>query len=380
VQGFRAVSAQDWEAFVLLCGAVADDDGELLQQAVRRGELPALLASAEQHRVLPLLAQRAQACHENWDPVPASLAESSTLLRTNVRRNLAIKSQALAIASSLNREGIVPIFLKGTNYLLTHLQDRLGERHQLDIDVLVAPHELESTVRSLMQDGYRIHPDFRDPGNITESSTDVERALTLRASHRHLPPLIKDGAVASLEVHRHHLPRRFHRRVALSGVLERCVDHDCLGIRHRALADADQLVHIVLGSFVHDGFMLRREFPIREGADFLSIREAAVSALDREQLRRQGGSELALFEALVDTLMIRREKTTPRTITSRTIEGSRVRFMRGARRRLESHTARTLLDQRARLAHLCLELRYSPGKLNAYLLRNWQRAALRSYR
>lgn len=103
----------------------------------------------------------------------------------NVTRNLQIAKQAGEICKVLNLNGIQPIVLKGVANLFDHLYHDPGERMIGDIDMLVPEKDYLRSARILECEGY----------SSEKYSYNVE---TLK----HYPRLFKEGAQASVEIHR----------------------------------------------------------------------------------------------------------------------------------------------------------------------------------
>tara|TARA_R110001592_G_scaffold210029_3_gene461461 strand:- start:176 stop:1243 length:1068 start_codon:yes stop_codon:yes gene_type:complete len=101
----------------------------------------------------------------------------------NRERNQQIITQAKEINNLLLKNGIKPIFLKGTGSLLDGLYKDIGERMVGDIDFIVSKNEYNKTVEILKKDGY----------------ARINKGLI--GFHRHYPPLIKENNIAAVEIH-----------------------------------------------------------------------------------------------------------------------------------------------------------------------------------
>jgi hypothetical protein len=147
---------------------------ELVWVASRHFVLPALYASLRRHSLLHLLP----------DELVSHLEDIYLL---NADRNRNILQQAGEIARELSAQGIRPVFLKGTGYLLQNLYADPAERIMIDIDLLVDSSQAEKARLILIKMGYRYKVE------VTASEADL---------HHHFPMMIKPGRVAGVELHR----------------------------------------------------------------------------------------------------------------------------------------------------------------------------------
>jgi len=103
----------------------------------------------------------------------------------NRNRNQQIISQAKEINELLLSNGITPVFLKGTAFLIQGLYFDTAERMVGDIDFLVSKNEFQKTIQILKEDAYQlIHPN--------SSFLDLSK---------HYPRLIKKGKINAVEIH-----------------------------------------------------------------------------------------------------------------------------------------------------------------------------------
>lgn len=102
----------------------------------------------------------------------------------NRDRNLEIVEQAKEINQLLIKNGIIPIFLKGTGFLLIdHYQD-ISERMLSDIDFLVSEKDFKKTIQLLKEDSYA-------------EKDSLDRTFV----NRHYTALIHPKRIAAVEVH-----------------------------------------------------------------------------------------------------------------------------------------------------------------------------------
>ena len=112
----------------------------------------------------------------------------------NRERNIKIIEQALKINNLLIKNGIKPIFIKGTGNLIEGLYDDIAERMTGDIDFIVAKNEYQKTIDILKNDGY----------HRTEKN--------LIGFHKHYPRLIKENSIAAIEIHKDFFDTNFARK------------------------------------------------------------------------------------------------------------------------------------------------------------------------
>lgn len=118
-----------------------------------------------------------------------SFMEHLTTLNKN--RNLQIIAQAKEINLFLIKNGIIPIFLKGTGNLLEGLYTNISERMTRDIDILVSKADFNKTINLLRNDGYK---------RIEDNSEIL---------HRHFPALVKENKIAAIEVHKELITQKY---------------------------------------------------------------------------------------------------------------------------------------------------------------------------
>lgn len=351
-----------WSLFKLLCHWVCQgNDSAPAQLSAVALDYDSLLELAREQQVEAALAQRLD--------IPDGLPALPELHRTSLqaaametsRRNLQITAQALKLARCLNRVGIVPMFLKGTAGLLREGGMRTGFRQQLDVDLIVPANELENAATALMEDGYGFCTG-QDP--ISGKPLLAEGGYSRRArneAHHHLLPMVKPGYACTVELHRHFLPRRYQNANPLGLLLARgrkLERHDSSFL----VPDTEhELIHMIIGRFVHDGYAARYDFPIRSGLDFITALSASSHEPDWDFIAYRCGGTLNLFRELVSELGGYPE----RSAAGRSRETAA--WLRRIERRYNAPGWARLLDGQARLRHLASSLRYTPAKLPGYL-------------
>jgi hypothetical protein len=103
----------------------------------------------------------------------------------NRDRNLKIINQAKQINSILLKKNIIPVFIKGTAYLLNNLYSDIAERMVGDIDFIVKKDDYEKTITILKESNYNQLSPFKNPFPHT----------------RHYTRLVKKKELAAVEIH-----------------------------------------------------------------------------------------------------------------------------------------------------------------------------------
>jgi hypothetical protein len=350
--------------FRTLCTVLGGQHPSVLDACIDARQLNLLFDMACSLDVLPALAARGNERQVNWQLLGEGRAKlPMQALRNNTLRNMTISAQALKLTRQLNQAGITPMLLKGTARLLETPGEDIGFRKQADIDLLVRPEELEAAGDVFLADGYRFQLKSADASGAPKTLTDSREAIKLSAAHHHLPPLFKTGYAASVELHRHHLPKRFQRDNPLPPLFASAQSRERHGAVFLVPAREQQLIHLILGKLVNDGHFACRSFPVREACDFINLLQPAGDSLDLPLIEQRCGPDFALFLALVADLM---QFQSPLTVSGRSREVAAI-FIRMMHKRFNSTLVRTVLDTKARLEHLSRELAYSPGKLPDYL-------------
>lgn len=191
-------------------------------------DLVGLARLAGRHCITPMLA----ACitdPELRSRLPDDFALYLDFIHTeNSQRNRALRLQLKQIATCLNQIGIEPVLLKGAIRLVDGLYRDPGWRFMRDLDLLVPRDRLSDAVAYLASAGY--------------SFTQETAALPER--HRHLPPLMRDGDAAVVEIHADLLPQR-REFCRAEDVLARSRPVDLAGARVRVPASTHQLAHLI---------------------------------------------------------------------------------------------------------------------------------------
>jgi len=354
----------NWTIFRILCRVLGGRENGALARCIEAGLFPQLYNMAQFQDLLPALALR---CSEvGVDDQSIGQPHSNLLtqaLRDNTLRNMQICAQALKIARQLNDAGISPLFLKGTAQLLTVADAALGFRKQTDIDLLVETQHIESAGEIFLANDYRFH---RFPGNSSKEPNvlrDAATAIRLSTDHHHLPPLSKTGYAATVELHRHFLPKRFHRNKLLQPLFSTASEHKSHGVSFRVPSPEFQLIHLIFGKYITDGYCAARTYPIRDGCDYADLMDRKGSDIDTSMVEQKCGSSFTIFSQLTNELM-----GDGHTIDYNT-DVDISRRMMIMQKRYNSATIAKLLDSYARANYLMNALIHSPDKLTGFFAR-----------
>ena len=366
-QTVSAPLSEYWSVFRLLCEVLGGSRAQLLTDSLSNGMLPQLVDMAQRHDVAPTLAVHCERTPAWFGPThSAERLALHNALRDNTVRNMAIVSQALKIARILNASGIRPMFLKGTARLLATDSKQLGERKQVDIDLVVEPGQLREAAALLLQDDYEFCEVRYGQAVPLRRIPNLRAAFSVAGAHHHLPELIKPGAPAIVELHRHHLPARFQRRVPLASLFASAVPHESHGAAFLVPSTEHGIVHLVLGKLVHEGHFARHTFPLREACDYIHCLESARGPIDYRMIHEHCGRNASLFAALVAQLMAYARAAEYRPQYATRLLDRRIRIMQKA---CESRWTGEFFHVYARLLHLLYSAVYSPGKIKGFVFR-----------
>lgn len=97
------------------------------------------------------------------DVVPQDAAQYvREIFQRNLVRNRRLASQLSEAICTLNTQGIAPVLMKGSAFLMQACGDDLGRRLISDLDIIVSPDESRGALKCLVEAGYRIHHEMPD--------------------------------------------------------------------------------------------------------------------------------------------------------------------------------------------------------------------------
>lgn len=145
----------------------------------------------------------------------------------HLARRLVLHERLEEIAKALNRNGIVPIALKGGRTLVTGQQDW---RHLRDIDLLVRPHQAARAQEIVLSLGYR------------PSATPL-----VRHGHHHLNELYRDDLPGWIEIHRRGGPSRVEQFLPSAELIASATSTTGIGVLPRHLHVLHGVIHHHVG-------------------------------------------------------------------------------------------------------------------------------------
>lgn len=169
----------------------------------------------------------------------------------NRNRNLEIIEQAQEINSLLRENEIVPIFLKGTGFLLQNFYSDPAERMVGDIDFLLAKDQIQKALSLLKEKGY----------------TEVFPAHYNSPSPKHLPRIHKVDKVAAVEIHFSMTVDKYAKEFNYHTVIDQSIEKD--GVNFLALKD--QLALSLIAKQINDNGMNLYTMSLRNGYDVLLL-------------------------------------------------------------------------------------------------------------
>ncbi|MCB1357472.1 MAG: nucleotidyltransferase family protein [Maritimibacter sp.] len=173
----------------------------------------------------------------------------------NTDRNGALLVQLERVVVRLNAAGIEPIILKGMSHLATGLWPTSGSRLVSDIDLLVAPDEMDPAF-SALEDLAGIGPQDRGHPEVN-------------ARHKHMMPVIGAGGPAAVELH-HALYAGTDARVAPPEMLRERAQTVGIGMgRAKILSPTDRVLTAMMHGPAGNGTYL---VPTLQMRDMLDIR------------------------------------------------------------------------------------------------------------
>ena len=117
------------------------------------------------------------------------------------------------------------------------------------------------------------------PGQSAQSVSRHRQGIRAESHHHHLPPFVMIGSAMSVELHRNYLPRQFQQGHPLQELIENAREHQMHNARFRVPGAEHQIIHIILGKFIHDGYCARQHFPIRNACDYINVVKSAGATL-----------------------------------------------------------------------------------------------------
>ncbi|MGZ2439589.1 hypothetical protein ACVI55_002025 [Sinorhizobium medicae] len=103
------------------------------------------------------VASLAVAARKYADDIPEDVRQYLSLIYDrNAQRNRRLLAQLTEAASCLNRIGVEPVLMKGAAILISQKMDEIGARMLTDLDILVRPADMVSSIGALKDIGYEV--------------------------------------------------------------------------------------------------------------------------------------------------------------------------------------------------------------------------------
>jgi hypothetical protein len=170
----------------------------------------------------------------------------------NAERNKKIKEQVLQIASSLNKNGVEPLFLKGVANLFYDIYPDPADRILRDADILVPKNKLLECVHILKEEGYYFAYD--------KSLFD--------GKSRHYPCLISDREEAIVELHQYSVPTQYTPLYSEEEFWASSMARTIKDARFRLPPPMDHIMIHIIHAHVHHGVCGTGHFFLRGLYDF----------------------------------------------------------------------------------------------------------------
>lgn len=221
----------------LLLGNNSQKDNELISTIVDSNfEWDKFILTAANHLVLPSVYLKFKE-FGILEQIPEEVSEHLEMIyEINLKRNKEILNQIKSIHSLLIEKVVVPIYIKGSAYLLENLYDDISERISADIDFLVSDDDFLKAVDLLKADGYESGKPFYEDEMII---------------CKHYPPLVKEGLPVEVEIHRVPVDIEFSGRLNYS-----VIDKEKKSIVKESIYFVPSEKHAVILNFFH-AFMAR---------------------------------------------------------------------------------------------------------------------------
>jgi len=109
------------------------------------------------------------------------------MFERNVVRNDRLAAQLTETVAAMNDRGVTPVLLKGAAMLATAARPRWGSRLLSDLDIMVSPEQVETTLDALFAVGYCVH--HQTPQNDKKWYVELKRPSDVGVVdlHRQLP-------------------------------------------------------------------------------------------------------------------------------------------------------------------------------------------------
>jgi hypothetical protein len=209
-----------------------------LEALLKQGpEWERLLALSNRHGVMPLLYRSiSQNCPQ---AMPAEwLAQLRMQYMMNAARNMKMTAELLRILESLEKAGIKAVPLKGP-VLAQQLYGDVALRQFSDLDILVAPEDLQRAIGVFLAQNYECEEDL----------TERKRSAFLDAMHHY--HLSKKLLGITVELHWKSAPSHYGLEMDVPSILSRSKKNTILGKEIFNISNEDQVIFLCLHGIKH---------------------------------------------------------------------------------------------------------------------------------
>jgi hypothetical protein len=156
-----------------------------------RGELPkgvdwvSLIGTANETLTTPALIDLVRDFERH---IPTDVcAYVQNIYQRNMARNDRLTAQLEEAVVAINARGVIPVLLKGSAMLAIRPPAQCGTRLMADLDILVAPDQVEAALGALAETGYQLH--FETPPTDEKWFAELKRPhdVGMIDLHRHAP-------------------------------------------------------------------------------------------------------------------------------------------------------------------------------------------------
>lgn len=190
-------------SFKLVCEYLSlTPRGDIREETVRAAALPpsfwvAFIETSNDFLMGPALALRFEALALSGFVPTLVERHCHAVLRLNRSRNTRLRSEAIELASELNRIDVVPLFLKGSAGLLSGLYEDQGARIMGDLDVLISGKRAADCERLLTDLGYDRAPIARHPRDKTVGIFVRQRSIAPIDLHHEVLAIPNQGLLSA---------------------------------------------------------------------------------------------------------------------------------------------------------------------------------------
>ena len=250
-------------AFKLITGLLFSETPRASDFSGTEGSISweAAVQLATDHLVAPAIGARIEK-YGLENSLPDAVTDYFALmLRLNNIRSGQIKNEMLELARHLNRDGIVPLLIKGGAHLMSGLYDQPGERILSDVDILVRPDRIEDCLASMREAGYHVlyddHPFAHSVGSVTRPDLSI-----------------------SIDLHREVIPYDFRQILSTDEVISDAIGIECEGARIEIPSPTHQTFLNIAHAQLSDKQYAFAHISLRTLYDFHRLRDVYRDQID----------------------------------------------------------------------------------------------------